>query len=155
MEKSPPNTVRSPWLQYHFKPASFIAVIRSPFAVVEGIRRREGYSVERAALHWAVANEILLDDLDRLDKALLVRYEDLCSDPLKVTNQITDFLHIGQYPSKLLYGSFPVHNSMRLPCPIKNFNQPSIEMLSSDDICRIEDIAGGVMDRLGYSCLNG
>ena len=155
MEKSPPNTVRSPWLQHHFRPASFIALTRSPFAVAEGIRRREGCSVERAARHWAVANEILLDDLDRLDDALLLSYEDLCADPPKVTSRITRFLKIDQFPYEFLCESFPIHNVTGQPSLVKDFNDSSIQMLSADDICRIEDIAGEVMTRLGYKFLTG
>ena len=38
MEKSPPNTMRGPWLQNHFRPTSFLALTRNPYAVTEGIR---------------------------------------------------------------------------------------------------------------------
>ena len=155
MEKSPPNTVRGPWLQHHFKPASFLALTRSPYAVAEGIRRRQGHSVERAARHWSIANQIMLDDLDRLDDALLLSYEDLCADPPKVTSRITRFLKIDQFPDEFLYESFPIHNVTGQPNLIKNFNDSSVERLSADDIRRVEDIAGKVMMRLGYKFLTG
>lgn len=40
MEKSPTSSVRSLWLQEHFKDAYFIAITRNGYAVCEGIRRR-------------------------------------------------------------------------------------------------------------------
>lgn len=155
MEKSPPNTVRGPWLQHHFSPASFLAVTRSPYAVAEGIRRREGYSIERAARHWALANKILLDDLERLDRVLLLSYEDLCGDPSQAMARVTSFLGIQRYPDESLRETFSIHNATGQPSLIKNFNESSYERLSADDIRRIEDVAGDVMRRLGYDFLIG
>ena len=155
MEKSPPNTVRGPWLQHHFRPASFLALTRNPYAVSEGIRRREGYSVERAARHWTIANRIMLDDLDRLDDRLLLSYEDLCADPARELTRVTRFLKIDSYPDELLREEYSIHNVTGQPSLIKDFNEPSVERLSSDDIRRIEDIAGEVMSRLGYEFFTG
>ena len=155
MEKSPPNTVRGPWLQHHFKPASFLALTRSPYAVAEGIRRREGHSVERAAQHWTIANQIMLDDLDRLEDALLLTYEDLCADPSTEMTRITRFLEIDPYPDEFLRESLPIHNATGQPSLIKDFNESSLARLSADDIRRIEDIAGEVMRQLGYDFATG
>ena len=155
MEKSPPNSVRGPWLQHHFKPASFVALTRSPFAVAEGIRRREGHSIERAARHWTVANRIMIDDLDRLDRHLLLSYEDLCADPSRQMDRVTRFLGIDSYEDEWLDGTFSIHNAKERPSSIINFNEASHEALSSDDIRRIEDIAGDVMNRLGYDSITG
>ncbi|MAB71964.1 MAG: hypothetical protein CMJ54_05615 [Planctomycetaceae bacterium] len=155
MEKSPPNTVRGPWLEHHFKPASFLSLTRSPYAVAEGIRRREGHSVERAARHWTIANQIMLDDLERLDDALLLNYEDLCADPSKEMTRVTRFLKIDPYPDQFLREILPIHNVTEQPSLIKDFNASSLERLSADDIRRIEDIAGEVMSRLGYEFFTG
>jgi hypothetical protein len=155
MEKSPPNTVRGPWLQHHFRPASFLALTRSPYAVAEGIRRREGYSIERAARHWALANKILLDDLERIDRALLLSYEDLCTDPSKEMARVTRFLGTEPYPDEFLREPFSIHNATGQPSLIKNFNESSCERLSADDIRRIEDVAGDVMRQLEYDFLTG
>jgi len=155
MEKSPENSVRSLWLQHHFRPASFLALTRSPYAVAEGIRRREGYSIERAARHWALANKILLDDLERLDRALLLSYEDLCTDPSKEMARVTRFLGTEPYPDEFLREPFSIHNATGQLSLIKNFNESSYERLSADDIRRIEDVAGDVMRQLGYDFLTG
>ena len=155
MEKSPPNTVRGPWLQHHFRPAFFLALTRSPYAVAEGIRRREGYSIERAARHWATANTILIDDLERMDRSLLLSYEDLCADPSKEMTRITRFLGTEPYADECLRETFPIHNATGQASLIKNFNESSFEKLSADDIRRIEDIAGDVMRRLGYEFATG
>ena len=155
MEKSPPNTIRGPWLQNHFRPTSFLALTRNPYAVTEGIRRREGYSIERAARHWTVANQIMLDDLDLLDDSLLLSYEELCADPSKETGRITRFLDIDPYPEEFLREELPVHNVTGHPNTIKDFNDASLDRLSTEDIRRVEDIAGEVMTRLGYEFFTG
>ena len=155
MEKSPPNTVRGPWLQRHFKPASFLALTRSPYAVAEGIRRREGHSIDRGARHWTIANRIMLDDLERLDRSLRLSYEDLCADPSKEMSRITRFLGIDPYPDEFLRESLPVHNATGEPSLVKDFNESSLERLSADDIRTIEDVSGDVMRRLGYAFASG
>src|SRR5258708_7301311 len=38
LEKSPPNILRSRWLQQNFQPSRFLGIIRHPYAVCEGIR---------------------------------------------------------------------------------------------------------------------
>ena len=155
MEKSPPNTVRGPWLQHHFRPAFFLALTRSPYAVAEGIRRRENCSIERAARHWATANTILIDDLEGMDRSLLLSYEDLCADPAKELNRITRFLGTEPYPDECLGETVHIHNATGQASVIKNFNEMSLEKLSADDIRRIEDIAGDLMCRLGYDFASG
>lgn len=155
MEKSPPNTVRAPWLQHHFRRAFFVAITRSPYAVAEGIRRREGYDIERAARHWALANEILLADLERLDRRLLLTYEDLCADPSREMSLITSFLGTKQYPENFLLDELSIHNASGRKGLIKNFNDSSYERLSAEDVRKIEDIAGDLMARLGYDFLTG
>jgi hypothetical protein len=59
LEKSPPNTLRSRWIQRYFAPARFLVLVRNPYAVCEGIARRRGHSIEEAAVHWRTVHEIL------------------------------------------------------------------------------------------------
>ena len=155
MEKSPPNTVRGTWLQHHFGPTAFLALTRSPYAVAEGIRRREGCTIERAARHWTVANTILLDDLVELDNAMLLSYEELCANPSEQMNRITRFLGTAPYADACLEQPLDIHNAEDEESPIRNFNDSSFERLSADELRKIEDIAGDLMSRLGYEFFTG
>ena len=81
LEKSPPDAIRGRWLQRNFEPSRFIVVVRHPYAVAEGIRRRTGLPIEQAARHWLVGNELLLDDVDHLDRAVRSGTRTSASDP--------------------------------------------------------------------------
>jgi len=149
VEKSPPNTVRSRWLQMNFQPASFIVVTRNPYAVCEGIRRRTGCTIEQAAAHWAAAHQILLDDLPQLQRVLHITYERLCDASAAVLREIETFLELPQsFDDAWLARAFDVHNLEGQPAFIENFNARSLERLSDDDVATISRIAGDVMEML-------
>lgn len=150
LEKSPPNTIRSLWLQRHFVPARFVAVVRNPFAVAEGIRRRDGLAIEAAAEHWCRANLILLADLERLEHHCLIKYEELCRDPLGILDKIRDVLELEQpFPSDLLgkrAPSLPTEESIN----VQDQNASSIARLSPHEIAQIARITEPARQRLGY-----
>lgn len=154
LEKSPTNTVRAPWLQKHFRPCRFLAIIRDPYAVCEGVRRREGHSIEDAATHWARANSCLLEDGPRLQHYLLIRYEDLCTDPQSELKRIEDFLELPTpFDAGIVSKDFELHTLETPGSAIQSFNAKSLARLSADDIAAISKIAGPVMERFGYACL--
>ena len=98
LEKSPPDAIRGRWLQHNFRPSRFIAVTRHPYAVCEGIRRRTGLPIEQAARHWLVGNELLLDDVDHLDRALRIRYEDFCERPQEQLELMQELSRAAEQP---------------------------------------------------------
>lgn len=148
--KSPEDLVRTRWLQRNFSPARFVAIVRSAYAVCEGTRRRSGHSITDAAIHWTKVNECLLEDMDHLQHALLVRYEDFCASPSEHLARIQDSLQLNApFPSEALQAR-RVHNIDKKSSGIRNFNAKSLERLSRDDLDTINSIAGAVMTRLGY-----
>jgi Sulfotransferase family len=151
LEKSPPNTLRSRWLQAHFQPSRFLAIIRHPYAVCEGIRRRGGQPIAEAALHWVRSHECLLDDMKHLQHCLCFRYEELCSQPEEHLKLIERFLGLGSpFNRDVLTTPRHIHNIDSTPQLIRNLNLRSLEQLSADDLAQIDRIAGPLMDRLGY-----
>lgn len=153
LEKSPPNTLRSRWFQANFRPARFLAITRHPYAVCEGIRRREGHSIEEAASHWKVSNALMLDDMTRLEHCLFVTYEDLCAEPDDYLERLQAFLGLETpFDPKLLSTPRHIHNIDNTPELIRNFNARSVKELSPRDLAAIDRIAGPMMDRLGYQC---
>lgn len=151
LEKSPVNCVRSRWLQRHFRPSRFIAIVRDPYAVCEGIRRREGHSIEEAARHWSRAHGCLLDDMEHLEHRLLVRYEDLCARPEAELVEIERFLGLAPaFDRAVLQSSFAVHSVEGLSSGIQDFNAESLRRLSPQDIETITRITAPERERLGY-----
>jgi hypothetical protein len=79
LEKSPPDLLRTTSLQSEFQPASFLLTVRNPYAVVEGIRRRMGYSLERCTRHWMYCSRKQIENIRKLERAVWFTYEDMCS----------------------------------------------------------------------------
>lgn len=156
LEKSPPNTLRSRWLQRHFRPARFLVLVRNPYAVCEGIARRRGHSMTEAATHWRLVHEVLEEDMKYLDRCLLVRYEDICEQPEKELQAIERFLDLAvPFDRTLLDGNFGAHNMDGVPHRLQNFNSRSLQRLPPHDIETVTRIIGSQMLRYGYAPLNG
>lgn len=99
VEKSPPNLVRTRFLQALFPDrAYFLMVVRHPIAVAYATKRwtrryrwipapatrRVGAlqaDVHSLIRHWSAAHRTFLADAPHLDNVLLVRYEDLIASP--------------------------------------------------------------------------
>ncbi len=145
-------SVRTPWLQACFPSARFIGIVRHPFAVCEGIRRRTGHPLSVAARHWRIANERMLADFQRLDRRLLVRYEDLCERPQQALESMAGFLSL---PVPDLEGvlDVPVEapTVTGLAARVANFNSESDARLSDDDRALVRAESADLMRRLGYS----
>jgi hypothetical protein len=151
--KSPENTVRTRWLQRHFMPSRFIVFVRSPYAVCEGIHRRNDHSLDDAAEHWTKVNQCLLSDMPYLDHHLLLRYEEFCATPAESLKQLEDFLELGVPFREDALQLQKVHNIDNKASPIQSFNAKSLERLSRSGIDTINRIAGSVMEQLGYEQL--
>jgi hypothetical protein len=154
LEKSPPNTVRTRWLEHHFQPCRFVATARDPYAVCEGVMRREGFTIEQAAEHWAAATGCLLEDLTHLQKVHFVTYENFCADPAGQIAALSQFLELDPPldPSQA-EREFHVHSADRKSRPIENLNARSIARLTPEQRATITRICGTVMERAGYQAI--
>jgi hypothetical protein len=154
MEKSPPNSIRSRWLEQNFRPSRFLALTRHPYAVCEGIRRRTGLALEEAAEHWRRGNEILLEDCARLERCLLLTYEEVTEQPDEQLQRIERFLELDVPVDRdVLEVPIPMHNIGGRPQLLQNLNGKSFERLSRDDRAAIDRVADPLMERLGYEPL--
>lgn len=152
LEKSPPNTLRSRWLQKYFAPARFVVLVRDPYAVCEGIARRRGHSLAEAAAHWRTVHEVLEEDLPHLQRYTTVTYEDFCDRPDEVLASLESFLGLPEpFDRRLLTGPFNAHNMDGSPQRLQNFNERSFGRLSDEDRAIIRDTVGEVMTRWGYT----
>jgi Sulfotransferase family len=83
IEKSPPNLVRTRFLQALFPDAAFVVVLRHPIAVAGATRkgRRMRLSYRSLVHHWVACHETLAADATHVRALHLVRYERFVADP--------------------------------------------------------------------------
>jgi Sulfotransferase family len=83
VEKSPPNVVRTRFLQALFPNAVFVIVVRHPVVVAGATRkgRRRLLSYELLVRHWVACHTILARDAPLVRNLQVVRYEHLVADP--------------------------------------------------------------------------
>lgn len=159
LEKSVSNSARVEFLARHFRPASFVEIVRNGYAVAEGIRRRahpgewgnpeygDRYPIELCAEQWAKTDEVLEAAAGEVGRFHTVRYEDLAEDPDGTMGGVTDFLGIPGFDRGLGERVWYINDRA---AKIRNMNPASLERLSDDDVSRIERTAGRRLDRYGY-----
>lgn len=107
LDKSISNTARIAWLDANFANAHFIGIHRNGLCVAEGLHRRnrppewmrqetgfDHYPLDMVARFWATINNEMLDQLDRVERKLLVRFDDLVHRPVETLERILRFLGI-------------------------------------------------------------
>ena len=80
MEKSPPNILKTRFLQEIFNDSYFLVITRHPLAVSLATQKWSFSTLEELLLHWAICHKIFLEDLPYLKKCLIIKYEDLTSN---------------------------------------------------------------------------
>jgi hypothetical protein len=98
LEKSPPNLVRTRFLQALFPNSYFIIITRHPIAVACATRKWSKTDLRSLIKHWLVCHERFEADRPYLHRTLSVRYEDLTADPGKLLRQIGAFLEVEDIP---------------------------------------------------------
>ena len=98
LEKSPPNLVRSRFLQALFPGASFVMLLRHPVAVTFATQKWSGTAVETLLEHWLLCHERYEADKDCIDRLHTLKYEELIMDPEQRLAQIYEFLNLDPVP---------------------------------------------------------
>lgn len=80
IEKSPPNLIRSRFLQAAFEDARFVFIVRHPLAVARATRKWSRASDEHLFRHWLQAHRLMMEDMGIIEISCCVRYEDLAAD---------------------------------------------------------------------------
>ena len=80
VEKSPPNLIRSRFLQAAFEDAGFIFIVRHPLAVARATQKWSHAPEESLFRHWFQGHRLMLEDAPYLRRSCCVRYEDLAAD---------------------------------------------------------------------------
>jgi hypothetical protein len=104
LEKSPPNLIRSRFLQGLFPEARFVFIVRHPIAVALATQKWSKTSVTELILHWYIAHRILLKDLRVIRKYAVVRYEDFVHSPQKHLNKVCDLFGLDRFtPQEIVF----------------------------------------------------
>jgi len=92
LEKSPPNLIRTRFLQALFPNASFIVLMRHPAAVACATRKWSREGLPRLLEHWLLCHEALEADRRHLHRVVTLRYEELVDAPEAALGRVWDFL---------------------------------------------------------------
>lgn len=98
IEKSPPNLLKSRFLQALFPTAHFIMVLRHPIATSLATRKCSGARMSSLIEHWLRCNETMLEDIGHLRYVTLVRYEDFMENPDRELAHLQGFVGIEPRP---------------------------------------------------------
>ncbi|MGH9064284.1 MAG: sulfotransferase family protein [Acidimicrobiales bacterium] len=104
VEKSPPDLLKARLLQALFPEARFVFVVRHPLPTAIATQRWCHRSLLRLVDHWAHCHLLMQGDLPHLRRRLVVRYEDLTSDPCSTLLAVRSFVGLGDGVGAALAG---------------------------------------------------
>jgi hypothetical protein len=119
IEKSPPNLIRTRYLQKIFPNSKFIVIFRHPIAVSYATRKWSKTSINSLLEHTIKGYEIFLSDRQFLRKSYIIRYEDFVRNPQQQINSIYNFLDLD-----------PVQNEQHVRSDV---NSKYFQMMKRDD----------------------
>jgi hypothetical protein len=103
LEKSPPNLIRTRFLQAMFPNSYFIVMLRHPLAVSYATQKwYRKYKVNwrgfpRIFEHWLVCHELFWADRKHLKNVYVVKYEEFVAEPERWVNDMYSFLELGDF----------------------------------------------------------
>lgn len=138
LEKSPPNIIRTQSIIKYFHPSFFFILYRNPYAHCESLMRREGYSVEKASEFAIRCLYYQKRNIDLLEHAFQLSYEELTDKPDLAVARMAAFLpELSDIRIKKEFGS---HNFKNQKMGISNLNSEKINLLTSGILDRINSI---------------
>ncbi len=147
VEKSPPNLIRTRFIQKIFPNSRFIVIFRHPVAISYATKKWTFNPIIRLIDHAIYAYETFLKDMPYLQSVYILRYEDFVRNPQNKINEIFDYL--GLSPVKIERSISP------------NINEKYFSMWEKDRNKLLNKILWGIggklkkyearANRLGYS----
>ncbi len=99
VEKSPPNLLKTRFLQALFPGSAFVVVLRHPIAVsLATAKFRPTRRYHKLVEHWLRCHEIFAADRPLLERVHVIRYEDLVREPEPVLRGVFEFLELDPIP---------------------------------------------------------
>lgn len=149
MDKTNTNIMRVTEIKKVFKNIFFLAMVRNPYAQVEGIIRRNDATTEYAAEFALGCLRYQKINKETQKNIFFVSYEDLCDNTEQVIYRIQEFIpELGMIKSDL---EFSAHNfKTKGKMKIQNLNDEKINKLSSKQIQIINSYFKKEEDLLNY-----
>jgi hypothetical protein len=97
IEKSPPNVVRTRFLQALFPRAAFVVLVRHPVPVALATQKWSRTSLSSLLDHWLVSHTILREDKVHLERVLTLRFEDFIRNPHDTLGVVLRFLELDAF----------------------------------------------------------
>ena len=99
LEKSPPNLLKTRFLQALFPGSAFVVIVRHPIPVsIPTARWRGTRRYDRLFEHWLRCHALFEADRERLERVHVLTYEQLVRDPARVLCRIFEFLELDPIP---------------------------------------------------------
>lgn len=100
LEKSPPNVVRTRFLQALFRYSSFVVLTRHPIAVSLATQKWSWTTLPSLIEHWCICHERVQQDHRSLRSVLRLRYERFVADPVRALGRICALLQIDSHKAQ-------------------------------------------------------
>jgi hypothetical protein len=165
LEKSPPHLLRARAIEANFENAHFIVMIRNPYAYCEGTKRRGrvglGYGRDatyaQIAAGWIRESQHQLQNLQTLNEAMCLTYEELTDKPAETVSRLLAFMPGLQTLDH--QAAFMIHSlSGWVERPLTNLNSKQISRLSAGDISEINAVLKkhpALLAHFGYELMAG
>jgi hypothetical protein len=99
LEKSPPNLIKTRFLQALFPNSSFVVIVRHPIPVsIPTAKWRGTRRYDRMFEHWLRCHALFEADRQHLARVHVLQYEQLVRDPAGVLREIFEFLELDPIP---------------------------------------------------------
>jgi hypothetical protein len=99
LEKSPPNLIKTRFLQALFPDSVFIVVVRHPIPVsIPTAKWRGTRRYDRMLDHWLLCHELFEADRKHLRRVHVLAYEHLVGDPAAALRETFEFLEVEPIP---------------------------------------------------------
>jgi hypothetical protein len=93
LEKSPPNLIKTRFLQALYPGSSFVVIVRHPIPVsIPTAKWRGTRRYDRLLAHWFHCHDLFLEDEPHLERVHTIRYEQLVREPEPVLRGVFEFL---------------------------------------------------------------
>ena len=133
MDKSTTNIMRVSEINKVFENTLFIAMVRNPYAQVEGIIRRNNATTEYAADFALKCLRYQKKNQENESNICCFSYEDLCDNTHEVMEMIKEFIpELGVLNTEIKFSAhnFKTRNKMK----IQNLNNEKISKLNSEQL---------------------
>jgi hypothetical protein len=134
--------------------ASFIVLVRNPYAWCESMRRRRkpnasDLGLEGFAIRWLEQCAWQIHNIEVLQRTVFFTYEDLCDRTQGVLQKL--YVFMPELDPLDASGDFQVHSTLgRKANPITNTNASALARLNPDDIRSISAVLSKYPDILEY-----